>query len=338
MSINLKQIINLRSLGNPELTKKIIKTVYHSSNPLKLSDLIIICKLSGYTFIDVVENNINILDQLGLLKINGEFVTIGKIEVKHNEVIYGDIIKLFLDEITNMGKLFDIFKPEGIFFDNKSQLIGIKQNYLSLKHSQIRDFLINFGFYSSNIDKYDYFIDKKYEDYFKNIVSLSKKKEIAKINKKNFTLEQLNRILDIRNEMGMEGEKIALEFELLRLVGHSLIQDIKIISDISVNRGYDIVSFDGPESKEIDRYIEVKSYRNQPRFFWSENEVRTAERLSEKYYIYLVNLSDNNHGNNIIIIKDPFKHVFESVNWKISTSTWEVNKINNKYIQQTNEF
>lgn len=323
--MNLEILLKFRCLGNSALTRTILSTVYSSKNGIQINDIKIICKRRELVFLDVIEANILLLEQLGLISKKGNRIVKGKIKIENNDIEV-KIIELLLNSIVESEKLFTIFKPEGIFYDNTLQQIGIKPNYLSLEYSQLRDLLLAYKFYTKIDGKYGFYVNKKYENYFKEIINASKIKEIRKIEAREFSLEELERILEIRNEMGKMGEKIAYEFEMKRLVGHSFINRIKIISEFSVGKGYDIVSFNDTDSTEINRYIEVKTYKDNPRFFWSENEVNVSRQLGEQYYLYLVNISQINQESNIILIKDPYKNVFNSKNWKLTTSTWEVNK------------
>ena len=106
---------------------------------------------------------------------------------------------------------------------------------------------------------------------------------------------------------------------------HSSFEKIELISDVYVNAGYDIISFNDLDSFIIDRFIEVKSYREEISFYWSKNEVEKAKELATKYYIYLVDRSLMNKKDYVPkIIQDPYKKIFENEFWKKETENWKI--------------
>ena len=63
------------------------------------------------------------------------------------------------------------------------------------------------------------------------------------------THDQLIDKLSKQEARGIEAEKFILEFEKIRLRGHDNINQIKIISNVDVGAGYDIISFNSIDSK-----------------------------------------------------------------------------------------
>jgi hypothetical protein len=79
-------------------------------------------------------------------------------------------------------------------------------------------------------------------------------------------------------------------------------------------------------STDYDRYIEVKSFRGQPHFYWSANEKRVAEFLNENYFLYLVdlNLMENNaQAYEPTIIQNPAKKLL-SEEWLIEPCSFKI--------------
>lgn len=54
--------------------------------------------------------------------------------------------------------------------------------------------------------------------------------------------------------------------------------------------GYDILSFETSTSILPDRYIEVKTFRGHPHFYWTDNEIAAARKYAEHYYLYLIDI------------------------------------------------
>lgn len=108
---------------------------------------------------------------------------------------------------------------------------------------------------------------------------------------RGLTEERLKDLLLEREALGDVGEQLAMEFELRRLIdgGHVVeAHCIRRISRFRVNAGYDIESFDGSaQAGSFDRFIEVKASRSSDiRFYWTENEMKVAQHLGTKYWIY----------------------------------------------------
>lgn len=108
-----------------------------------------------------------------------------------------------------------------------------------------------------------------------------------------WTQEQMEKHLAEKRLLGEIAERYVLQYERKRLAGAGLKSEAlcaRQISLIRVHAGYDIESFDG-RSPDLcfNRFIEVKgSGQSQVRFVWSPNEIKTAERLKEHYWIYFV--------------------------------------------------
>lgn len=101
--------------------------------------------------------------------------------------------------------------------------------------------------------------------------------------------QALDEILRQNDLLGQEAETAVLKFERTRLSGDSdLANRIRHISPFDVAAGYDIESFKDVETKE-PIFIEVKAVSiTDYEFKWSRNEMDCAEKLCEKYCLYLL--------------------------------------------------
>jgi hypothetical protein len=125
---------------------------------------------------------------------------------------------------------------------------------------------------------------------------------------------------------GAEAEDWVVDFERKRLAGHPLLDQVRRISNDDVGAGYDIVSFSDSSAIQHDLFIEVKSYTTQKRFFWSRNEIATAQEFGEDYSLYLVaydRLADVGYAPQII--RGPYSALFLTTDpgWVISPSSFE---------------
>ena len=130
--------------------------------------------------------------------------------------------------------------------------------------------------------------------------SIYQKNEIIKeqqTKKRKISQIQLEKTLEIEKKVGQIAEKIVLNFEKNRLEKDGYLKKAEKVEQISedwANKGYDIESFDGPGEEILpDRFIEVKGTTGKNfSIFWSENEIKKAKELREKYWIYFVSEID----------------------------------------------
>lgn len=203
-------------------------------------------------------------------------------------------------------------------FNDNVDLFYIPKRAFSLHSSVFRNLLITFNALLPVNDEFR--IPKEYDNFFGNLV----KQKIKKI-----TLEQLQKRLEIEQEIGEQGEIFVLNYEKSRC-NFSNNDKLKIrqISHIDVSAGYDIISFHD-EINLNRRYIEVKTYKGTPHFYWSSNEIESARLRGNDYFIYLVDyekISDDNTYQPEII-QNPYATVRDSELWRLTPSTFLVEKI-----------
>ncbi len=115
--------------------------------------------------------------------------------------------------------------------------------------------------------------------------------------------------LSAKNDIGFAAEREIFLYERNR-VGPSYADKVEHISLKNVAAGYDIQSITLKGDATVTAlFIEVKAVPGRSyRFYWSRNEVKTAQRLSEWYRLYL--LPFDKHGKfditKLKIIADPY--------------------------------
>lgn len=136
---------------------------------------------------------------------------------------------------------------------------------------------------------------------------------------KGLTEERLRELLLEREALGDVGEQLAMAFERRRLIeaGHVVeAHCIRRISKLRVNAGYDLESFDGQApSGSFDRFIEVKASRsNELRFYWTENEMKVAQQLGTRYWIYYFGGVNESGDTDLppILFQDPMQCVMNN--------------------------
>lgn len=151
----------------------------------------------------------------------------------------------------------------------------------------------------------------------------------AKAPRKAKTAAQLAQELEMQVKYGAEAEKWVLDYERRRLSGHPWRDQIRLVSQEDVAAGYDIASFSDEGSLHHNRFIEVKSHGAIRRFYWSRNEITTAEEFGEEYALYLVDrtkLDDPLYQPKIIL--GPSHDIFTR-----SESGWTVEATSFEYLQ-----
>lgn len=205
-------------------------------------------------------------------------------------------IENFLDKFKFTGELYE-FRPTG------------KEK---VEKASLRNFLIDFGVIDLYRDQMKYFIPKGIVFYLK-------------VEKKGAVLDedQFNALLFARNKLSKKAEIEVIRYERNRLKDWGKYLDtIEHAALINVGAGYDVKSFDVYGTKVVPRYIEVKAVSMlDQRFFWSNNEIKCAERNRERYYLYLVPIGENLGvlAKEIKIIHNPYKNVLKN------TKEWDQN-------------
>lgn len=230
-----------------------------------------------------------------------------------------DVLNKFIIERT-ISKLFDthIFEADMFRYDILYKRFAFRNERLPLSFSALRNTLISQGFLEMirGDMRTEFYIDPQYE---KLISSYCYQR------KRIIGIAQLKKQFEAENQAGEKAELYALQYEKMRIEDHPLIEEIKIISNIDVCAGYDIVSFDTDDSHDYDRFIEVKAVSNSNSFYWSINELNTAKLKGTQYYIYLVDLrriSDKTYTPTII--NDPANILFNSDEWLVEPQSFHI--------------
>jgi hypothetical protein len=138
----------------------------------------------------------------------------------------------------------------------------------------------------------------------KSAVEAFQKGDFVRVRRTILTHEQLLELKRRCDEIGLRGERWALDHERKRLIRakrSDLAARIEWTSQSRPYQGYDIVSFENSGEK---RFIEVKASISQSRQFEiSDNEWRRAGELSDKYYIYRITRMEDSPS--VKILRDP---------------------------------
>ena len=224
---------------------------------------------------------------------------------------------------TTLGVLFEnnVFIADMFVYDAENDRLIFRNELLSLSYAAIRNVLLSQSFLcvdrSSGLSTF-----WVHTDYEKLVAKYCKESS------KKLSLEQLKAKLEANSIAGYKAEEFVLSFERNRINQQALCPRIKIISQIDVSAGYDIVSFETQSSVCYDRFIEVKAMSKNAGFYWSKNEISVAKIKGNQYYLYLVDLSQISKPNYVpIIIQNPALTIAESTDWFMEAESYHVRKV-----------
>ena len=228
----------------------------------------------------------------------------GILKLENDELYFTKLGKILLENIDSTERFNDVFIKNFILKNNFSEIIipilsefhesddeklwYEKKEIVNLfERKDILPILYELGLLIKNGDQIV-------------VNSIYQKNEIIKeqqTKKRKISQIQLEKTLEIEKKVGQIAEKIVLNFEKNRLEKDGYLKKAEKVEQISedwANKGYDIESFDGPGEEILpDRFIEVKGTTGKNfSIFWSENEIKKAKELREKYWIYFVSEID----------------------------------------------
>lgn len=199
-------------------------------------------------------------------------------------------------------------------YDNTIGQFYIQRNAFPLQIAVFRNLLIELG---ALIDDNNNFIILPHLEY----IILSK----IKAERQKKSQEQLLKQLEMQREQGKLAEEFVLKYEQDRLKMHPLKESIRLISDIDVSAGFDLISLKDVSSTTLDIFIEVKSYRGMLHFYWSENEIEQAKLKGNSYYIYIVDIDQLESPSYLPrIIKNPSQNILGNPEWLLSPMSFNV--------------
>lgn len=247
-----------------------------------------------------------------LISASAELVSLLYDREKLNSALVASSVKQLFQE--------NIFESNMFYYDSVRYCYAFKNELLPLSLSGVRNILISQGFFVPQRDATGLsrlYIAPIYD-------SLIAKQCAAK--RKQMSLALLKERLENNEIVGEKAELFTLEYEKKR-IGPSLSEKIKRISEIDVTAGYDIVSYESPQSREPDRFIEVKAI-SKSGFYWSKNELEIAKLKGASYYLYLVELNKIDQADYCpLIIQNPSVNIMEGNDWLAETQTYFIKHI-----------
>ena len=214
---------------------------------------------------------------------------------------YASIIKEYLENFKKNTNNVYTFKPKSIY---------------NLNSSNLRNFLITL----------------KIVKYTKDDYIILNNEILKKFLNTNYSPKQLKIDLEKKALLGLMAEKMILkkEKEKLSKIDKKLLPDHVAMRDVAA--GYDILSFEKKNNKINKIYIEVKAVSSSNhRFFLSNNELLTANKYKEFYYIYLLPVDPTNDlkfdYNKLLKINNINDNIInDKENWLVKDNGSEITK------------
>jgi hypothetical protein len=275
-----------------------------------------------------IEAELELLSFIGWVEINDNTVlpVISKYVEKLNENEKG-LKKFVIESIISSlirEKLLAEFFPYGcVEYDIDNEIISIRNHMIPLEYSGLRNLLYELNLFQKNRSPSLININPEFSNYFiDQIIENIRRTTLENISSSSFDYDQLMRLNEIKRIYGEDAEKLVYKYEMARLIDHPQKEKIKIISGIDVGAGYDIISFNDNQSKEFDRFIEVKSHSGNMKFYWSLNEVNVAKQKQNHYFLYLIDRSNLENERYLRIIENPYQEVFLDDGWLKQSDSW----------------
>lgn len=210
----------------------------------------------------------------------------------------------------------EIITIENFKINHASEKLKFEIKYFPLHAAIFRNFLLTIGKLNFDGGIYSIIIENSIEKIISREVTKSKRK-ISEI--------ELFKSLEARRIQGELAEKWALEYERKRLRMTKHFDKVKIISKIDVGAGFDILSYESENSSIYDRFIEVKSFKSIPQFYWTKNESEVASIKGKNYFIYLIDIEMIlNEKYEPIVLQNPHVILNEGNDWLIESETVKV--------------
>ncbi|RLC76889.1 MAG: hypothetical protein DRJ03_18575 [Chloroflexi bacterium] len=327
MSIKLLQHNNL---GNFESIKELLLGILTADEPKPFEDVKKYCLDKSIDFVYSVDGIVGLLSFIGWVAEYDDGLVLSKPKnqlssVKSDVVFKQLIVEALFRKLKENGLLHRFMPLDAVKFDTANNTIALRSNNIPLEFSGLRNLLIEFEFLSvHDLMTNLLLVSPEFADFFeKKVIVWIKRENLRGVLADSLSYNQFISIQRVKEEYGEQAEDFVLLFEQARLKNHPDIGKIRIISKLDVSAGYDIVSFNSLQSKEADRFIEVKSYSGKISFYWSVNEVRIAQMKGTKYFLYLVDrqyIDDEDYEP--LIIQDPYLRVFLSNAWNKDSQSW----------------
>lgn len=308
-----ERLDNLTNIGSKQNVVYVISCLLHGTKSLSSLQQLVSNQLG--TRISETTNIVLLFSAMEYLQIDGDMLTpSASFLFDYSNIQADQVANVFSKRLINYLLDENVITFDCVEYDLTSNSYILPANSFKYRHAAYRNLLISFNILCLREDS-------KYDIFGSLVEFICKPGFVQKL-----TQEKLKALLAADEKMGAEGEYFVLKFEADR-IGLPKAEDIKQISVIDASAGFDIISYNSPESVEYDRFIEVKTYKGKLHFHWSRNEKDKAALLRDHYYLYLVDFNRISKASYIPeMIQDPIAQVFESSDWNKMIDSYLIEK------------
>ena len=260
------------------------------------------------TPLETIENSVALMIELGLLELDGELIRTYT-EALDSEELKTVIARRLVDWLGAEGTLSQL--ADALQYNPVDGTIAISPIRLPWSCKNLNTLLLEAGVFArDHISSMYWSVPSTFAGEFLEAAKVRNEQRYLKGGR---SLEQLKDSLDSQEERGEQAEEWVLSYEIARLAGHPLMDQVRRVSEEAVGAGYDITSFSSKGVLEHDQFIEVKSYAGDERFYWSATQIEVAKDLGEKYHLYLVDMKKITRNDYCPgIISGPYTYFIES--------------------------
>ena len=265
-----------------------------------------------------IRNTITLLNDLGIVEMHGD-------QVSSSEVIeQPDVLGARLVDYVVTEHLPPRFGDALLLADGTNE-IWVDAKRAPGRHLGIGSLLVDLGvFHRDRLTSTTWRIGDQYAGRFVQAIAQSN----DDLSLGTLSADDLQRRLAGSVEAGLRAEEWVVGFERSRLKDHLLRRQIRRISDHCADAGFDVLSFRDQSSIVHNWFIEVKSFVETPRFYWTANEIECAKREGERYVLYLVDRSQMRcQGYEPRVIRGPYEFFFESempTGWDVVATEYQI--------------
>lgn len=239
----LEELIKCERFGNNnELSFFLLKVLPLSRNQ-KVSDLRGYCIANHYTIGQSIDGILKLLEFMELISVSGDDVFVQDELFSFIKSGGGDydkykFTKTLLVALRNAGSIEFIFPTDAIKLDGIENVFYVKENFIPLRYTALRNLLISLGFFmrGPSLGQNLLAINGEYTNFF--LDEIIKNIKEANQSRRRKSLQLLKERQARQELLGKEAEIFVLEFEQRRLREHHLFDSIKRISEEYVNAGY----------------------------------------------------------------------------------------------------
>lgn len=326
----LIELLKHDKLGNERELGFVLFQALSPGQEIRVAELTRFCTSNVFSISQSINGIVSLLDFISIIHLKDGMIFLNqKIfdpkNFKSSTDYFQDthFFRCLFKKLNDTGLKEHLFNKDNLKYSHTLNQFYVKSHLIKFDLFSIRNLLISLKFLEPDQTIPDHLlINSNFTEFFHETVvyEFHEKPETRKV-----SIEQLRKSHEQKDEAGKQGELFVLQYEQNRLKEHPHFNKIERIAETFTNAGYDIQSFNDLDSFIHDRFIEVKSYRDEIAFYWSKNEVEKAKQLKTKYFLYLVDRSLINEDDYVPkIFQNPYMKIFENNTWKKETENWKI--------------